>query len=519
MLGLQQRYGGVRQVYDWNWLKKRAEFHPHKIAIIDGETEEKWSYLSLYEESLRWAHALKSFGIVKGDRVSLLAPNRVEYLLLLFACRELGATFVPFNWRLTPYEITGLLQDCKPGILFYDERFSNTVEKLAFPNVKSLTEMNEHVWKQKHNKLSSYRDLVQMDEPWMMIYTGGTTGKPKGAVLSYRSVMTNSINTIITWSLTESEKTITIMPMFHTGGLNALTIPILHAGGTVILCREFEPNHILQKLITHECTIVLMVPTMYQAIIETETFKRETFPHMHVFLSGGAPCPVNIYEAFQEKNLPFKEGYGLTEAGPNNFYIDPTTAIKKKGSVGKPMLFNDVKLLGEDGKEVPQGEIGEMVIYGSHLFHHYWERDEETAEVLHNGGLRTGDLAYVDEDGDFYILGRKKEMLISGGENIYPLEIENMIAAHPVVKEVAVVGLPDKKWGERVVAAISPRVKENDDQLEIRIKEFCQKKLANYKIPKEIYVFDELPKTHVGKINKQLIVEKIQKMNHIYKID
>ncbi|MDQ0256905.1 fatty-acyl-CoA synthase [Evansella vedderi] len=491
---------------EWNWLKKRADIHPEKTAVIDGESGHKWTYGEVYKKSLSCAKMLEGKGIKSGDRVVLIAPNGVEYLILLFACRELEAIFVPFNWRLTVHELNDLISDCKPVLLFIHPSFLHLQEKLSMDAVAyDVGEWKEDI------VFSAGKESLALDQPWMMIYTGGTTGKPKGAVLSYRSVFTNSANTIITWGLSEKDTTLTILPMFHTGGINALTLPVLHAGGTVVIYSQFKPQAILEGLLSYQCTVVLMVPTMYRAFIKLEDFQKETFPHMDVFLSGGAPCPVSIYDAFEGKGLPFKEGYGLTEAGPNNFFIDPSVAKKKRGSVGKPMLLNDVKLLNKRGNEVKCGEIGEMVIFGDHLFQYYWQKEEETKKAVRNGGLHTGDLAYQDQDGDFFILGRKKEMLISGGENVYPIEIENILSAYPGLLEAAVVGLPDEKWGEKVVCAVALEgLDQGDKHTDQLLQAFCREKLAGYKVPKEFYLMEELPKTHVGKIDKKAIVEHVQ---------
>ncbi|MGI8386133.1 AMP-binding protein [Robertmurraya sp. P23] len=299
-----------------------------------------------------------------------------------------------------------------------------------------------------------WSEEVKGSDPLAIIYTGGTTGKPKGVVLTHKSILWNSINTVASWGLTSEDITLNYLPLFHTGGLNALAIPILMAGGKVVLASDFDPVEAVLFLNEYCCTIALFVPTMYHLMVQTPEFQASHFPSMKTFLSGGAPCPLELYEPFQKKNLFFKEGYGLTEAGPNNFYIHPLEARRKKGSVGKPKLFNDVKLLGQDGKEVSEGEVGEIVIVGKHTFSHYWNNIEATDQAKKGEWLYTGDLGRVDEEGYYYIVGRKKDIIITGGENVYPLEIEHWISSLSEVEEVAVVGLPDPKWGEVVTAFI-----------------------------------------------------------------
>jgi fatty-acyl-CoA synthase len=356
----------------------------------------------------------------------------------------------------------------------------------------------------------TYKSMLVLKEgdPLTIIYTGGTTGKSKGVVLTHANIGWNALNTIVSWDLTADDITLTYLPMFHTGGLNALTLSILLIGGTVLIANDFDAEQAIHLIETEKCTISLMVPTMYHLITQTKAFQTATFPHMKTFLSGGAPCPLPIYEAFAKKGIAFKEGYGLTEAGPNNFYIDPNDAKKRYGSIGKPIMFNKVKVAKEDGSEAKANEVGELLLYGNHVFDHYWNNVEATTETIRDGWLCTGDLAKQDEEGYFYIVGRKKEMIITGGENVYPLEVEQCIQNHPSVSEVAVVGLNDPKWGEAVAAFVSvlPNNKLTVDEL----KEYCLAKLGKYKVPKYFWMMTDLPKTHVGKIDKRFLQQQYQ---------
>jgi fatty-acyl-CoA synthase len=489
--------------WETDWLESRARLTPNRIAIVDGETDQRWNYWEMYERVSRITKHLHEIGIEKGDRVALLSPNHVCYFDLFFACRNLGAIFVPLNWRLSPYEIEYMLGNCSPKIL----AFHSQCEELAKEaQVKDFLQVDGKEYEKiintdigRHSSLS----LAEMkeDDPCTIIYTGGTTGKPKGVVLTIGSIFWNSVNTILSWSLTMHDITLTYLPMFHTGGLNALSLPILHSGGTVVIARDFEVDKTIQLLNQEKCTIVLMVPTMYHMLVQSKRFIEAEFPTMQTFLSGGAPCPHAIYQAFEEKGLQFKEGYGLTEAGPNNFHIEPNHSRIKRGSVGKPMFYNQIKLAGDDGEEVRPGDVGEILIQGGHVFDHYWNNPEATAETIVNGWLHTGDLGTRDSDGDYYIMGRKKDMIITGGENVYPLEVEHLISQHPAVKETAVFGLPDHKWGEMVTAVIVLR--EGMTLTENELKEHCSGKLGRYKVPKKIVIVDELPKTPVGKIDKK----------------
>lgn len=487
--------------WELDWLENRARLSPNKTAVIEEETNTVWTYTQLNERAKKIANWLHGQNVKKGDRIALLAPNHISYFDLLFACGKIGAIFVPLNWRLSLHELSGILQDCTPKYIGVHQQFRELYEQL--PSDKPLPIFIETL---------VYPDsvpapIIEIHEtdPLAMIYTGGTTGKPKGVVLTHQSILWNGINTILSWGLTDQEVTVNYMPMFHTGGLNALCIPILMMGGTVVIGEAFTGEKGVKSINRYQCTVILLVPTMHHMLIQTEEFKKSDFPAMKVFLSGGAPCPIQIYEAYQQKGLAFKEGYGLTEAGPNNFYITPEQAQVKRGSVGKPMLFNAIKLVKSDGQPAGSNEVGELLISGKHAFSHYYNNDKATNETIRGGWISTGDLAKRDEQGFYYIVGRKKDMIITGGENVYPLEIEHWLAAHPVVDEVAVIGLPDEKWGEVVSAFL---VLKNSSQIQDEeLLAYCEAKLGRYKVPKQFIRLAELPKTHVGKIDKKALKE------------
>lgn len=476
------------------WILKRAALTPHHIALINLTSKEQLTYQQLSEEIGKWSQFLERQQLQKGSRVAVFAKNHIQLFAVLFACGLRGLIYVPLNWRLSKEELTQILEDATPAILLYEE---DSHCPLVLEKMFSL-----HV-SQHEKEIQPSRQDVDVDDPWLMIYTGGTTGQPKGVVLSFQSVNWNAMNTIISWGLHAQDRTLNYMPMFHTGGLNALCIPLLMAGGTVIIGDKFDAEEALQATNQYQTTISLFVPTMYQAMIATKYFQENQFPSMKVFLSGGAPCPHPIYDAFYNKGLFFKEGYGLTEAGPNNFYIDRERAYAKKGAVGKSMQFNEAKIISHTGKSCAPGEVGELLVRGKHMFRFYWNNKQETANILQDGWLKTGDLAMMDAEGDFYIVGRRKEMIISGGENIYPQEVEQCLLRHPDVREVAVIGVGDDYWGEIVTAFIvcPHQVASLIDDL----NELCHQQLGRYKIPKQMIFLDELPKTSVGKIDKKAL--------------
>mgnify|MGYP003412893951 FL=1 len=484
------------------WILKRAQLTPNKEALIEIETNRTWTYGQLAVEINKWQRILCEHHSQVGDRVCVISENNIDTFAILFACGLTGTIFVPINWRLSEQEIQYIMDDCQPTICIYEDSFEPIVSHLSIPYKWSLS-----------SKLDEYKEPVyynsswQASTPWFIIYTGGTTGNPKGAVLTFDSINWNAMNTIISWNLSNEDCTINYMPLFHTGGLNALAIPILMIGGTVVIGKKFDAEQAIRAINEYRSTISLFVPTMYQEIVQTNYFKNADFPTVKVFLSGGAPCPKTIYEHFHKRGLLFKEGYGLTEAGPNNFYIDPMEAMKKYGAVGKNMQFNQIRIVKEDGSLCTMHEVGELQLKGKHLFKEYWKNECETKSAFSEEWFKTGDLAKMDDQYDVYIVGRKKEMIISGGENIYPQEIEQCIIKHPNVKEVAVIGLEDSYWGEVVTAFIVCHEEIHGFKEEIRA--YCVQQLTKYKIPKKIFILNELPKTTVGKIDKKKLKQHV----------
>ncbi|MBG9734690.1 class I adenylate-forming enzyme family protein [Paenibacillus alvei] len=517
------------------WFEHRCEKTPNKIAVVDVHTGERCTYRELALRARRLALVLQHHGIGAEDRVAVLLLNQVEMVDALLACRLLGSIAVPMNWRLAESELNEIVRDCSPKVLLYDgtdpslaviseaiqgdtiERLDVSIPLYAQADVSYEQRVNagdktmdeaaaeiavgvstvEHVQPGEAIAQAS----IRLADPWLMIYTGGTTGKPKGVVLSHGSVFWNAANTVISWQLNELDVTATILPMFHTGGINALTLPMLMAGGTVVLVRSFQANDMVRLLREERCTIVLMVPTMYHLLVQCDSFQNETFPNMRTFLSGGAPCPLPVYEAFHARGLPFKEGYGATESGPNNFVIEPEAARAKPGSVGMPMLLGEARIIDNGGYVLEKGQVGELALRGGHLFSHYWNNPQATEAAMRDGWFLTGDLARRDEEGYYYIVGRKKDMIITGGENVYPLEVEQILESHPKVLEAAVLGIADPKWGEVVVAAVGTG--EAAQLTEEELKQFCLARIGKYKVPKRFVLAEELPKTVVGKLDKK----------------
>lgn len=493
-------------------LERRALLTPNRFGLVEWESGRRFRYGELEERANRIANFLRELGVKKGDRVSILALNGVYYVDLFFGLAKLGAIITPLNWRLAPPEQIYILNDSEPVVLFYGPEFEETVEQLK-PKVRvkhyiALREYEELLGSATPEPPPSVE--ISLEDPHTIFYTSGTTGRPKGAVLPHRMILWNSVNTIVSWGLTADDVAPVLTPMFHSAGFNVVLVPLFHIGGRVVLTKKFDPDETLRLIEQERATIVFMVPTMFQMLAESELFAKTDFSSVRFFISGGAPCPLELIEFYQRRGLVFKQGFGMTEVGVNCFSMTAEEAFQKRGSVGKPIFHSWVKIVDEEGREVGVDEVGELIISGPHVCSGYWRRPGETKEVLKGGWFHTGDLAKRDKDGFFYIVGRKKEMIISGGENIYLAEVEQVIASHPKVKEVAVIGVPDSKWGEvgRAVVVLKPGEKATEEE----IKQFCEGKLARYKIPKSVIFVDSLPRNPYGKVIRAELQEKFGKV-------
>lgn len=475
------------------WIESHAHIRPSKVAIIDRVSGVSYSYQDLYRTSRLQAYRLASLGVQPGDRVAVHSQNRPEVLELLLACGLLGACLVPLNWRLTAQELEKIVDDCQPRLTFLDPDLPCQLPGQSIFGLQSL------------NAPSVPLPEVDPDSSLAIFYTGGTTGVPKGAILTHTSIQWNAWNTISGWGLSPEDIAPIFTPMFHTGGLNVMATPLLCLGGTLVLPGSFEPTLALDVIEKEHCTLVFLVPTMYEMLRQVPGFGRSKVAHVRKWISGGAPCPKTLFDAYWNEGLELIQGYGLTEAGPNTFGVSFEDARKRSGTVGVPLPGVQLRLTDGEGQAPAPGQAGELWVKGGHVMQGYWNRPKETAQVMDGGWLATGDLAYRDEDGFYYICGRRKEMFISGGENVFPAEIEEVILTHPKVAEVAVVGVPHPKWGE--VGRAYLVMKESADFQESEMVEHCQALLARYKVPKEYVLMDSLPKSAAGKVLKRMLME------------
>jgi fatty-acyl-CoA synthase len=501
-----------------DWLGRRAMLSPHKTALIDATCGHRAiSYAAWNCSANRTAHFLQALNVRRGDRVAVLAMNSVAYLDVWFACGKLGAVLQNLNWRLTAHELAALVRDAAPKVLFYGPEFAAQAAALRVEtSVPRLVALDPDVRIEGENSMIAAREALpdtapepvelHWDDPWVICYTGGTTGLPKGAVLTHGNIAWNSINTVMSWGLTPDDVTILNAPLFHTGGLNVFTAPLVHIGGSSIVCRHFDPDQVFDLIRDQGVTVFFGVPTMFIALQQHPRWAEADFSKLKLVISGGAPCPQPVFDEFWRRGVAFKTGYGLTEAGPNTFWLPPEDLRRKPGSVGLPLFHIDVRIVNHEGRECAADELGELLVRGPHVCAGYWKRPEETAAAFVGDWLRTGDLARRDSEGYYWIVGRSKDLIISGGENIYPAEVESVLAAHPAVAEAALIGLPDPKWGEvgLAIVALRPGAHLEADAL----IDFCAAHLARFKTPRYVAFVEALPKTAAGKIDKKPLRER-----------
>ncbi|MFX1332443.1 MAG: long-chain fatty acid--CoA ligase [Promethearchaeota archaeon] len=508
-------------IKDWSWIGdwtgRRALLTPEGKAIVDNIQNEEYTFREIDERANQVARVLLDSGLQKGDRVCVYSKNRFDFLDILFACGKVGSILTPFNVRLTTPEIEYLLKKTNPSAVFYDPSLITQFEELrphlkdqllvAMGDEKLGTDPDIHSLMAKKSTAAVERPAITMDDPYLIVFTGGTTGLPKGAVLSHGLVFWNSVNTIVSWGLRPDDIQPLLFPLFHTGGINVLLIPFLHLGAKSIIMGDFDVDKTLRVIEREKCSLVIGVPTMFNMMAESPNYMKTKFDTVRVFISGGAPCPVAIMEKYWKRGKILKMGYGLTEVGPNNFFLPESEVKRKPSSVGVPVFHCDMKIVDDENAEVSVGEVGELMLRGPHIFSGYWEEPEETAKTIEpDEWVHTGDLAMKDEEGFYFITGRKKEMFISGGENIYPTEIEELLYKHPSILEAAVVGVPNEKWGEVGKAFIV--LKPDESLTEDEILAYLDGKLARYKIPKHYEFREDLPKSAAGKILKRELEEK-----------
>ncbi len=508
-------------MYIGDYLARRELYSPDKLAFIDTGKAPEWrlTYRDANQRANKLANWLKIQGIGKGDRVAILAKDGYEHLDVFFACSKLGAIHTALNWRLHWQELLDIFKSTTPKVLIFSADFNESVENLTqhYPLV-TLHLDGAGVNNSLHfeTTLQATADTpvtcetLEAEDTAALIFTGGTTGLPKAAEVSHRMIAWNTLNTVI-HDITHNDVYLNVFPLFHTGGLFVYTLPQVIFGGTTILIREFNPEQVLSLLEREKVTVFAAVPTMYQMLTQASNWDEVDLSALRFCTSGGAPLPVPMVEKYtEEKGIRFKQGFGMTEFGPGIFALAPEDAIRKAGSIGRPNFFVDAKVLDNEGKPLAAGEAGELVLKGPSYCSGYFNNPEATAaSVDEKGYFHTGDMAIYDEEGYFFIVDRKKDMFISGGENVYPAEIEKALYQHPAVHMCAVIGLPDPKWGEVGKACVV--LKPNTNASETELLQFMADRLAKYKVPKSVTLLEALPISAAGKILKRELRDQFTK--------
>lgn len=489
-----------------DWLKRWAMYAPESIAIQSGEDGRQFNYRDLYARSHRIARALRErFEIKRGDRVAAVVQNELDYISLFFAIQRLGAILVPVNFRFTRSEVEHICRDSGAKLVIFERSFWSLIDGLTKDiQVWNFDGPDSVVQTASAKDFKEISFVSDFEDPCMILYTSGTTGFPKGAVLSYRMIYWNSINTGLRLNLTQGEVVLTFLPLFHTGGWNVLTTPCLHRGAKIVLLKKFDPELVLRLTEKEKVTVLFGVPTTMDFLARSPSFAKTDLSSVRYAIVGGEPMPLPLIDTWEARGIPIRQGYGLTEFGPNVFSLNEADSRRKAGSIGFPNFYIEAKVVNESGVEVAPNEVGELVLKGPVTMNGYWQNEKATAETIKDGWLHTGDLVRRDDEGYFYVVGRKKEMFISGGENVYPAEIEKVLRTLPGVREAAVVGVPHQKWGECGKAFVSF---EDGQSLSVEeMQSYCLDHLAKFKVPVQYVIMKDLPKTESGKIAKKSLL-------------
>jgi len=490
------------------WISKRAFNKPERLFLQD-EDGRRFNNREFNERVNRTAHALAALGVGKGERVAALLLNSIEFLEIFFACGKTGAIMVPVNFRLAVPELIYILKDSAPRALVYSSDFAEKVQA-----IKAAGLPIERYFRHGGDKpaeddyFSAFTETFPGDEPLsadepaddaplFIMYTSGTTGDPKGAVLSNGNILFGAIHSLVGYGVNDTFKSLVVAPLFHIGALAASSLPVIYAGGSLYLKSFYNASDVI-TLIQHEkINYMFAVPVMFQVMTRSEEWERADFSHVHLFISGGAPIPVPVIREYQKKGVGFVQAYGMTEAGRLTA-LDLEDSIRKAGSVGKEVFHMKLRIVDERNRDVPPGEAGEIIVRGPNVFSRYWNRPKETAEAIRDGWFHTNDMGRRDEEGFLYVIGRKQELIISAGENIYPAEVERALQAMPEVREAAAVAMPDETRGEVVAAFVM--LHEGRQLSEEQIISGLDGQIASFKIPKKVFFVPDFPRNPAGKI-------------------
>ncbi|TXF89149.1 long-chain fatty acid--CoA ligase [Neolewinella aurantiaca] len=514
-----------------DWAARWAGYSPEAIAFTDGDTGEELTYGELNQGGMNLVvHFLSTLGLGHGDRIAILAENSLAYPLLFVAAQKAGFVLVPVNYRLSAHELAYILKDAAPALLIAEAQFSalaaaacqqsglnpecwlleevfnHAVEATgAVPPLRRRAAGGEGEEPQRTSRqLGTPRwPTVSETDPIFILYTSGTTGFPKGALYTHRMLFWNSVNTALSLVINSESRTLNVMPPFHTGGWNVLVTPLLHRGGHTVLLRKFSAGGVLEWLEKSKSTVFMAVPTMLRMLTDDPAFATADLTSLRYIIVGGEPLPLPVIEQWHRRGIPIRQGFGMTEVGPNLFSLHQNDATRKIGSIGRPNFYVETRIVDENGRDCPANVSGELLLRGPMVTPGYWQNEAATQSAFQGEWFKTGDVVQRDEDGYFFVVGRLKEMYISGGENVYPAEIERWLEKHPEIAEVAVVGTEDEKWGEVGSAFVVP-VPGHSPSAE-SLGGYCREGLARFKVPKYFLLVTELPKNATGKIDRRAL--------------
>jgi fatty-acyl-CoA synthase len=476
---------------------------PDRVALVHGDDTR--TYAELHDRTRGLAAGLRALGVGPGDRVAYLGANDPALLESLFATTALGAVFVPLNWRLTVPELTHIAADCGAAVLVHAAALTDTADAVRADGSTAVRRLVEVGPPFEELARTAGRDVgdepVGLDDPAVIIYTSGTTGRPKGATLSHGNVTWNCVNVLIDTDLGSDEVALVCAPLFHVAALNMVSLPMIVKGGTLVLVDGFDPEEVLDVIEHQRVTEMFGVPAMFNALAQAPRFATADLSSVRRLLCGGAPVPLSTIRTYLDRGLVFLQGYGMTETSPGALFLTADRTVDKAGTAGVSSFFTDVRVVGPDGEDVAPGEKGEVVVAGPNVMLGYWNRTDATDEVMDGEWFRSGDVAVVDDEGYVTIVDRMKDVIISGGENVYPAEVEDAIYSHPAVAECAVIGVPDPRWGEVGRAVVVVRPGESLD--EQALLGHLDGRLARYKLPRSVAFTDRLPRSGAGKVLKK----------------
>jgi len=494
-------------------IARRAALSPRRRALSFEGTS--WTYAQLLDQVDRLAASLREGGIGPGDRVAFLGLNHPVFLVAFFATLRVGGVFVPLNFRLTGPELTYIINDAGVHTLVADDAHTAVLDAARSELICQRfigAESPSEGWEDGPAILSSHAPLTEPvdvvnDDVALIMYTSGTTGRPKGAMLTHGNLAWNNVNALHVMEVSPDDASLVVAPLFHIGGLNVTTLLTFQTGGEVVLLRSFDPGEVLSAIERHGATSMFGVPAMFLFMSQHPRFDATDFSSVKRFIVGGAPVPEPLLKAYSGRGIPLFQGYGLTETSPFVTLLLPEFAEAKVGSAGREPLYSDVAVLDPDGTPCAPGVRGEVCARGPNVMAGYWNQPEATRRVIDDAGwFHTGDVGYLDEDGFLFIVDRMKDMVITGGENVYPAEVESVLYDHAKVSDVTVIGLPDERWGEAITAVV---VVADGEVLTLdELRDFGADRLARYKLPTRLETIDALPRNPAGKVLKYQLRER-----------